>query len=99
MRVLVLERLPHVGGAAVSEAPWRGRPERVSRYSYLVSLLPQKIARDLGIEVELRARRVSPCAPGGEPCLIVDDRAVSERSEASLGADHQAWLDFYALTS
>jgi phytoene dehydrogenase-like protein len=99
MRVLVLERLPHTGGAAVSEAPWRGRSERVSRYSYLVSLLPDEIARDLGIDVELRARRVSACAPAGGRCLIVDDPATSERSASSLGVDHQAWLDFYAMTS
>ncbi len=98
MRVLVLERLGHTGGAAVSEAPWPGRPERVSRYSYLVSLLPEQIARDLGIDVELRARRVSACAPHERGCLIVDDPPTSERSAASLGADHRAWLDFYAMT-
>jgi phytoene dehydrogenase-like protein len=99
LRVLVLERLGHTGGAAVSGAPWRGRPERVSRYSYLVSLLPEKIARDLDIGVELRTRRVSACAPHGEHCLIVDDPATSERSASSLGADQRAWLDFYAMTS
>jgi phytoene dehydrogenase-like protein len=99
LSVLVLERLGHVGGAAVSEAPWRGRPERVSRYSYLVSLLPEAIARDLGIDVELGARRVSACAPAGDRCLIVDDPATTERSARSLGRDHSAWLDFYALTA
>ena len=98
LRVLVLERLGHTGGAAVSEAPWAGRPERVSRYSYLVSLLPERIARDLGIDVELRTRRVSACAPRDGDCLIVDDPATSERSARSLGADHRAWLDFYAMT-
>jgi phytoene dehydrogenase-like protein len=98
MQVLVLEQLAQVGGAAVNEAPWAGRPERVSRYSYLVSLLPEQIARDLGIDVELRARRVSACAPAGGRCLIVDDPATTERSAGSLGRDHQAWLDFYAMT-
>src|SRR4051794_41392476 len=97
MRVLVLERLPHVGGAAVSETPWRGRPERVSRYAYLVSLLPERIARDLGIGVELRARRVGACAPSRDGCLIVDDPATSERTRASFRepSDHRAWLDLY----
>jgi phytoene dehydrogenase-like protein len=98
MRVLVLERLRHTGGAAVSDAPWRGRKERVSRYAYLVSLLPQQIATDLGIDVELRARRVSAFAPTANGCLIVDDPATTERTARSLGPDHQAWLDFYALT-
>ena len=43
--VLVLERRDHVGGAAVSERPWPGVDARLSRYSYLVSLLPRAIAR------------------------------------------------------
>ena len=42
--VLVLERREHVGGAAVSERPWPGVDARLSRYSYLVSLLPRAVA-------------------------------------------------------
>ena len=42
--VLVLERRGHVGGAAVSERPWPGVDARLSRYSYLVSLLPHAVA-------------------------------------------------------
>src|SRR3954452_9431505 len=100
LSVLVLERGERVGGAAVSAAPFRGRPERVSRYSYLVSLLPAKIARELGIDVELRPRRVSAYAGG----LLVDDPATSERTAESFrrvtgsDADHAAGLDFYAMT-
>ena len=52
-RVLVLERLPHLGGLAVSARPFPGVDARVSRYSYLVSLLPTEIVRDLGLAVEL----------------------------------------------
>ena len=44
-RVIVLERLGHLGGAAVSERPWPGVDARLSRYSYLVSLLPPQIIR------------------------------------------------------
>ena len=44
--VVVLERQDAVGGAAVSERPWPGVDARLSRYSYLVSLLPQKIIDD-----------------------------------------------------
>ena len=54
--VLLLERRDHVGGAAVSERPWPGVDARLSRYSYLVSLLPQSVARELGLGVELRRR-------------------------------------------
>src|SRR3954463_11285206 len=93
-RVLVLERLPALGGAAVSQQPFAGHEARLSRYSYLVSLFPQRIARDLGIEVELRTRRVAAYAPEG---LLVDDDPSSERTRASLGDDHEAWLRFYAM--
>ena len=53
--VLVLERREHLGGAAVSERPWPGVDARLSRYSYLVSLLPRAIAAELGTR-----RRAAP---------------------------------------
>ena len=62
-RVVVLERLAHSGGAAVSERPWDGVDARLSRYSYLVSLLPQRVIDDLGLRVSLRRRRFSSYTP------------------------------------
>ena len=61
--VIVLERLDHVGGAAVSEEPWPGVAARLSRYSYLVSLLPQRIIDDLGLGIRLLRRRYSSYTP------------------------------------
>ncbi|MGZ8804044.1 MAG: phytoene desaturase family protein [Microbacterium sp.] len=61
--VVVLERLPHVGGAAVSEMPWAGVDARLSRYSYLVSLLPPRVIDDLGLRIDLRRRRYSSYTP------------------------------------
>ncbi|MGX5769690.1 phytoene desaturase family protein [Microbacterium trichothecenolyticum] len=61
--VVVLERLGHVGGAAVSERPWAGVDARLSRYSYLVSLLPQSIIDDLGLDIRLVRRRYSSYTP------------------------------------
>jgi phytoene dehydrogenase-like protein len=87
--VLVLERRDHVGGAAVSERPWPGVDARLSRYAYLVSLLPRSLASELGIGVELRRRAVSSYTPrpdGGG--LLV--RAGSP--------PHDAWREFYAMT-
>jgi phytoene dehydrogenase-like protein len=46
-RVLVLEKLHHAGGAAVSAQAFEGVGARLSRYSYLVSLLPQQVIDDL----------------------------------------------------
>src|SRR4051794_25626721 len=98
-RVLVLERRDTLGGAAVSERPFAGHDALLSRYAYLVSLLPPRIASDLGVQVELRTRRVAAYAPEG---LLVDDDARSERTAASLrtltgsDADHESWLRFDA---
>src|SRR5829696_8442005 len=61
--VLVLERRDHVGGAAVSERPWPGVDARISRYSYLVSLMPRALREQLGLRVELLRRSVSSYSP------------------------------------
>ena len=66
--VLVLERRDHVGGAAVSERPFAGVDARLSRYAYLVSLLPRLIVDELGLDVTLCRRGVSSYTPiPGEP--------------------------------
>ncbi len=61
--VTLLERQDHFGGAAVSESPWPGVAARVSRYSYLVSLLPHRIIDDLDLRLDLRRRRYSSYTP------------------------------------
>ena len=100
--VLLLERLEKLGGAAVSERAFEGYDARLSRYAYLVSLFPAKIARDLGIRIELRTRRVAAFAPEG---LLVDADASSERTREAFrrltGGDdeHDAWLRFYAMAA
>ncbi|MFI9006555.1 phytoene desaturase family protein [Actinosynnema sp. NPDC053489] len=81
--VLVLEKLDHVGGAAVSEEAFPGVPARLSRYSYLVSLLPDRIVADLGLRVALRSRSVSSYTPAGD--LLVE-RAPGEATAASFRA-------------
>jgi len=53
LKVTVLERLPAFGGAAVSERTFEGVDAKLSRYSYLVSLLPKKIIEDLGLDIQL----------------------------------------------
>ncbi|WP_141584884.1 NAD(P)/FAD-dependent oxidoreductase [Actinomadura sp. WMMA1423] len=95
-RVLVLERLGHFGGLAVSARIFPGVDARVSRYSYLVSLLPSRIVRDLGLGVELRGRRYSSYTPAGDGGLLIDNGDPA-RTAASLGADAGAWRRFYAM--
>lgn len=104
-RVVVLERLPSFGGAAVSAEAFPGVSARLSRYSYLVSLLPQRIIRDLGLEVRLARRRYSSYTPqpGADSGLLVDtgDPAGTAASFAAIGAtaDAASWAGFYDATA
>jgi phytoene dehydrogenase-like protein len=68
--VVVLERRGEVGGAAVSERPFPGVDARLSRYSYLVSLFPRSLARELGLSLQLRRRRVASYTPVGDGGLL-----------------------------
>jgi phytoene dehydrogenase-like protein len=72
-RVVLLERMDHLGGAAVSERPFPGVDARLSRYAYLVSLLPRQVARELGLRIELRRRRVSSYTPVGDGGVLDPD--------------------------
>ncbi|MFT4221063.1 MAG: NAD(P)/FAD-dependent oxidoreductase [Microbacterium sp.] len=95
-RVVVLERLEHFGGAAVSERPWPGVDARLSRYSYLVSLLPPRVAGDLGLRVELRRRRYSsytpdPARPSRGVLVDREDAAATAESFArAVGSAREA---------
>ena len=84
-RVLVLESAGHAGGAAVSARPFPGVDARISRYSYLVSLFPQALLRELGVAVELRRRPISSYTPHrrrGRPDLRRRERGRARRSPA-----------------
>ncbi len=66
LRVRLLERLGQVGGAAVSAQLFDGVDARLSRYAYLVGLLPPRIVDDLGAAVRLAPRRYSSYPEVGE---------------------------------
>jgi phytoene dehydrogenase-like protein len=72
MAVTVLEAGSRFGGAVASAQIFAGVPIKLSRFSYLVSLLPEQIVRDLGLELELRSRRVASYAPVGDGGLLVE---------------------------
>ncbi|WP_404389184.1 phytoene desaturase family protein [Humibacillus xanthopallidus] len=101
--VLVLERGDHVGGAAVSAQAFAGVDARLSRYSYLVSLLPRQILTDLDLDLRLIRRRFSSYTPvPGDPDrgLLVDNADTSATRaafRALTGSDdaHAGWSDFY----
>ena len=96
-RVQVLERLDHVGGAAVSAHAFDGIDARLSRYSYLVSLLPRRIVDDLGARVRLVRRRYSSYTPdpatGGRTGLLIGPNSTF----GTIGAagDEAGFAEFY----
>jgi phytoene dehydrogenase-like protein len=63
LSVLLLEKNNYIGGATTSQKVFPDYEARLSRYSYLVSLLPEKIIRDLGLKLELRRRATASFTP------------------------------------
>lgn len=104
LSVCVLERSDHVGGAAVSGRVFAGVDARLSRYSYLVSLLPDRIVRDLGLGITLSSRSVASYTPvrrGGDDLGLLVERDPGPATAASFreltGSDDEyaAWCAFY----
>jgi phytoene dehydrogenase-like protein len=104
LSVAVLERLDHTGGAAVSAQAFPGFPTRLSRYSYLVSLLPESIIADLGLNLRLASRSTASYTPvlrDGAACGLLVERPEGQRTRDSLraltgsDAEYDAWHEFY----
>src|SRR4051794_11545016 len=102
--VLLLERLAEVGGAAVSRRVFDGVDVRLSAYSYLVSLLPDRIVGDLGLRLALADRSVASYTAveqdGRSLGLLVerDEGPTTASSFRSLtGSDDElaGWQRFY----
>src|SRR3984957_12225868 len=78
-RTLVLEARQHTGGAATTETPWPDAPDfRVTRLSYVMSLLPPTIIKDL--QLARHGYKIFPMGPyyqafpeGGSIKLYADD--------------------------
>jgi phytoene dehydrogenase-like protein len=76
---VVLESRHKTGGAATTESPWPEAPElKVTRLSYVMSLMPPTIVRDLGLE--RHGYKVFPMGPyyqafpeGGSIRIYSDD--------------------------
>jgi len=102
---LLLERLDHTGGAAISAQAFRGHPVRLSRYSYLVSVMPDALMADLDLDVTLVSRRTASHTPTlrhGVPSGLHVERPEGARTRESFAAltggdeEYAAWQRFYA---
>jgi phytoene dehydrogenase-like protein len=98
MRTLVLERRHLVGGAAVTEEPWPGY--RVSTASYVVSLLPERIVRELalpsfGYQVyPLDPAYFAPFLDGSGILVWEDPAAAAEEIGRVSRADGSRYLEY-----
>src|SRR3954453_15862136 len=106
LSVLLLEKNDYLGGAATSQKLFRGFDARLSRYSYLVSLFPEKIIRDMGLQIELRRRATASFTPYLQDrrnngfLLSNGSEEVSEQSMFELTGNHTEYEQmkkFYAL--
>lgn len=102
--MLVLERRDVLGGAAVSQQVFPGVDVRLSAYSYLVSLLPDRIVGDLALPVRLLDRSVASATPlvrdGRHRTLLVERdegpaTAASFRELTGSDAELAGWQRFY----
>jgi phytoene dehydrogenase-like protein len=85
VRVCVLERRSVLGGACVTEELWPG--QRVSRASYVVSMLQPKIVADLrlhdhGYEAVPLDPSYATFGPDGQPIIFSNDLARTQESIA-----------------
>ena len=107
LAVTIFEAADQVGGAAISTEVFPGVPARLSKYSYLVSLLPERIRRDLGMELTTVKRSVSSFTPDPQQpdrALVIPadhESELHQRITEFTGdeADAIAWIDFYARTA
>jgi phytoene dehydrogenase-like protein len=105
LSVLVLERLDRTGGAAISATSFPGFETRLSRYSYLVSLMPTRLVEDLGLDIELKSRSTASYTPvvrDGKAGGLYVEREEGEATRRSFreltgsDAEYDAWRRFYA---
>ena len=104
-KVIILEANTELGGATASIQAFDGMDVRISRYSYLVSLLPDQILEDLSIDFETISRKVSSFTPakrnGVDVGLMVNrqlDQETKDSFTALTGSDseYKAWDSFYS---
>lgn len=113
LRVVVLEQRDMLGGAAVSVRPFAGQPVQLSRYSYLVSLMPESLMATLDLDVTLASRSTASYTPwrsaAGEHGGLLVERDEGPATRASFerlpggpehgAAEYEAWRTFYADVS
>ena len=99
-KVLILEAQELIGGATQSVKAFEDYEARLSRYSYLIALLPDKIIKDLNLNFKVLSREISSYSPYADNGLLVSrtwDQRTLESFRELTGSDKEAanWQDFY----
>ena len=104
-KVLVLEKNETIGGATASVRAFSGIEAKLSRYSYLVALLPDQIISDLKLDFTTVSRSVSSYTPyfddEGDKGLLINRSFDGETHQSFMeltGAEEEslAWQNFYS---
>lgn len=99
-KVLVLEKGDEFGGATKSSYAFPGVDAKISRYSYLVALLPDKIIQDLDLDFKTISRSISSYTPIKSTGILIN-RTFDETSANSIEQvtgdrrESIAWREFY----
>jgi len=97
-KVLILEKNDSLGGASVSQQLFPGFDARISRYSYLISLFPQRLIRELGLDLRLLRRSVSSYTPYGHDSGLLISNEDSQRNQREIqGLGPKEWDGYQAL--
>jgi len=103
-KTLILEAKSELGGASTSVHAFPDFDANLSRYSYLVSLLPDQILKDLAIDFETISRKVSSFTPttrGNRNIGLLVNRQLDNESKDSFSAltgssaEYEKWNTFY----
>jgi len=103
--VLMLEAADEIGGATASVRAFKEYDALLSRYSYLIALLPDQIVKDLALNFETISREVSSFTPykkDGKDLGLHISRVWDKQTEESFieltgsPSEGVAWQEFYS---
>ena len=100
-KVFLLEKNSEFGGATKSSYTFAGVAAKLSRYSYLVALLPEQIINDLELGFESISRNVSSYTPYDQTGVLInrifDDVSARSIDEvAGFVGESESWQAFYS---
>src|SRR4051812_4576570 len=107
LSVLLLEKNDYIGGATTSQKVFPDYDAHLSRYSYLVSLFPEKIINELGLKIELRRRAIGSFTPylkdGHHNGLLLSNVAEDQNRQSMYEltgnkTEYDALKNFYNLS-